>query len=140
MNMIDWKLFRLPAVVFPSALVIATLVLSQVAPGEVVTSILFSGILCFFHLVVGFMFLESAFDQTPTGFLKRVLGGMGLRLTVMLLVFAGLIVAGVADEKWLLLGLLVWYSVALVFEIVALQKKVSLRQHSAQGKNDSQPG
>ena len=130
MNLIDWKLFRIPAVVFPVLLLVAGVGLSQVTTDEIVLSIVASGVLCFFHLIVGFIVLESAFDRTPTSFLKRVLGGMGIRLTVMLLIFAGLIMTKMVDETWLLLGLLIWYAIALVFEIVALQKKVSLRQHT----------
>ncbi len=127
-NLSDWKLCRVPAVVFPSLLVLSALILSQVSSGEIVTSIVASGLLCLFHLVVGFAILESAFDHTPTGFLKRVLGGMGLRLTVMLIVLVLLLGTDEVDDTWLLLSLLIWYSIALVFEIVALQKKVSLRQ------------
>ncbi len=131
MKIIDWKLFRIPAVVFPVLIVVAGFVVSRFGSDEIVVSILASGILCFFHLIVGYIVLDSAFEGTPTSFLKRVLGGMALRLVVMLLVFAALLFAGLVDEMWLLLSLLVWYSIALVFEIVALQKKVSLRQHSA---------
>ena len=130
MNMIDWKLFRIPAMVFPSLILVSAAVLSQITSGTIVLSIVASGILCMFHLVIGFIVLESAFDRTPTGFLKRVLGGMGIRLTVMLLVLAVLLWTERVDETWLLLGLLVWYAIALGFEIAALQKKVSLRQHT----------
>lgn len=127
---IDWKLFRVPAVVFSTLLTVSAVVLSQVTTQEIVISIVASGLLCFFHLIVGYVVLESAFEGTPTSFLKRVLGGMVIRLTVMLLIFAGLLMTERVDETWLLLGLLMWYALALVFEITALQKKVSLRQHT----------
>jgi hypothetical protein len=128
MNIIDWKLFRVPALVFPLLLVISFVSLSQYADDEIANSVLASGILCMFHLVVGFIILEAAFEKSPTSFLKRVLGGMGLRLSVMLIVLFFLIGMDSVDDTWLLLGLLGWYAIALGFEIMALQRKVASRQ------------
>jgi len=128
MNTIDWTQYRVPAIVYSGLLVVGILVGAESGGEKVMWSLVASGLLCLFHLLTGFIILEGAFESSPTSFLKRVLGGMGIRLTVMLLIMSMLLWNENIDVTWLLLGLLIWYSAALVFEITALQRKVSHRQ------------
>lgn len=94
----------------------------------VLEAVLLSGAMCFVHVVLGLVVLEWSYDRPPTVFLKRVLGGMAVRLLLMLAILAAVLVAAVVRTSALMLGLLGWYSLALVLEISQLQKKVVLRQ------------
>ncbi len=125
---IDWKELRWPLIVFPALLFGVWIAGDAVADSEAQRSLFASGIMCLGHVLAGVVILDWAAGRPPTSFLKRVLGGMGVRLAVMLGLVALLLRVHAFEASSLMLGLLGWYVVALVFEVAALQKKVTLHQ------------
>ncbi len=125
---IDWRELRLPLIVFPILLIGLWLFGDLIASEETRRSLLTSGLMCFGHVVSGVVILDWAAGRPPMSFLKRVLGGMGIRLFVMLGVVAVLLNVHAFEATSLMLGLLGWYALALVFEVVTLQKKVAQHQ------------
>lgn len=126
MSTIDWSGFRMQGALFPALIGVASVIVALTSSEEATQSVFASGMLCFLHVFAGHIILEKSFGKPPTSFLKRVLGGMGLRLGMMLLALLLLLRTHWFDVTWLLLSLLGWYALALVFEITALQRKAAL--------------
>ena len=125
---IDWRELRLPLIVFPLLLSALWAFGDVVASVETRRSLLASGSMCFGHVVAGVLILDWAAGRPPMSFLKRVLGGMGIRLVLMLGIVSLLLKVHAFEASSLMLGLLGWYALALVFEVITLQKKVAMHQ------------
>lgn len=91
-------------------------------------SVLAGGTICLLHTLVGSLLLDWATGRPPISFLKRILGGMGVRLLVMLALVVILLKVHAFQPASLMLSLLGWYIVALIFEVAALQNRVSKQQ------------
>jgi len=124
----DWSMMRVPAVVFAVGIPAATFAAANFLSAEIGRSVFVGGVMCFAHIAAGFVILELSFHSTPTSFLKRVLGGMGLRLAAMLAVLVALLKTQAFHTTALMLGLLAWYGLGLVFEVAMLNKKVTMKQ------------
>lgn len=79
------------------------------------------------NALAGFLTIELAFGKSYTGFLKAVLGGMGVRMLVMLGALAVLITVCHMHTVALAVSLLGFYMIYLVLEILYLQKKVVVK-------------
>ena len=128
---IEWKELRWPLFVFSTLLLGVWVAGDAVADAEVRRSLVAGGIMCLGHVVTGVVILDWAAGRPPTSFLKRVLGGMGVRLVVMLALVAFLLSGHAFEPSSFMLGLLGWYVLALVFEVITLQKKVTLHQENS---------
>ena len=126
---IDWKEFRRPLWVFVPVMLVLWIGGPALTDIQTQRSLLASGTMCLLHALVGTLLLDLAAGRSPISFLKRVLGGMGIRLVVMLLLVIVLLKVHAFEASSLMLGLLGWYAVALVFEVTALQKRVMLQQN-----------
>ncbi len=82
------------------------------------------------NFMLGFLAIEYSYERSHTTFLKVVLGGMIVRLLAMTAAVVVLIKVYELDALALMLTLLGYYAVNLVFEVVLLQKKVSLKKPS----------
>lgn len=125
-----WRSLAFPVFVFAVALGVVAIGGAALGSPETIEALMLSGGMCLVHIVLGIVILEWSFERPPTEFLKRVLGGMALRLALMLAILAVVLTVGNVHTPSLMLGLLGWYVLALVFEIAALQKKVSLKQQA----------
>jgi len=94
---------------------------------EVALAVAAGAALSTLNVVAGFLLIELSFGRSYTVFLKAVLGGMGVRLTVMLAAMLLLIQAGGIATVPFVLSLLGFYAMYLVLEVLYLQKKVDLK-------------
>lgn len=79
------------------------------------------------NVLLGFFAIEYAYDKSYTVFLKTVLGGMGIRMVVLLGALAALIMFGRLHAVALTVSLFGFYLVYLILEILFIQKKVLVR-------------
>ena len=84
----------------------------------------------FVNFILGFLAIEYSFERSHTTFLKIVLAGMMIRLLAMTGAVVVLIEVYEFDALALMLTLLGYYVVNLTFEVIFLQKKVSLKKPS----------
>lgn len=123
---LDWVFLRLVGLY---AIVVAFLILypiSTVVDAEALRSIVAGGLLSLFHLLFGYITVESGFDKKSTTFLKIVLGGMVVRLFLMAGIVFVMLKSFQFDPLSLMLSLLFYYVMNLVLEIYLLQRKVSV--------------
>jgi hypothetical protein len=79
------------------------------------------------NVLAGFLTIEIAFGKSYTAFLKAVLGGMGVRMVLMLGALMLCITVLALHTVALTVSLLGFYVVYLVLEVLYLQKKVLAR-------------
>lgn len=125
---IDWAFLKIVTLSWGGVVLLAVYPMSVYATGAMVESIVASGVMSLAHLLLGYVFIEMGFEKSNTSFLKIVLGGSVVRL--LLLVGGVFLLVRVYDFQslWLMLSLLVFYSLNLSLEIYFLQKKVSLKR------------
>jgi len=82
------------------------------------------------NVIAGYLAIEYSIDKSYTTFLKAVLGGMGIRMAVMLGMLVLLIKGVGMHAVALTTSVLVSYAVYLVIEIVFIQKKLLIKNQS----------
>jgi hypothetical protein len=118
-----------------SALVIIGIVsaypLMRYGSSEVILAALVGVLLSTINVMLGFLAIEYSFEKSYTTFLKAVLGGMGVRMLIMLSALLVLIKVVGLHAVALTVSLLLLYLVFLVLEVFFIQRKVLVRnQHS----------
>lgn len=98
--------------------------LSVYASREVILAVGAGALLSTVNVLLGYAAIEYAFDKSYTTFLKVVLGGMGLRLLVMLAAMLVLVLIGHLHVLAFTISMLGLYAVFLGIEIGYIQKKV----------------
>jgi hypothetical protein len=76
------------------------------------------------NVLLGFLTVEFAFEKSYTTFLKAVLGGMGIRMVMMLGAMLVLIMLVQLHALALMISLLGFYLVYLILEVLFLQRRV----------------
>jgi len=94
---------------------------------EIITAIAVGAILSTANVLLGYLAIEATFDKSTSTFFKAVLGGMGIRMLVMLGALGVLIGIVRMHAVALTASLLGFYAVYLVLEILFIQKKVSVK-------------
>ena len=94
---------------------------------EILTAVAVGALLSTVNVLAGYATIEFAFDKSPSLFLKAVMGGMGLRMLVMLCALTACIVLGGLHTVALTASLMGFYAVFLFLEILFIQRKVSLK-------------
>jgi hypothetical protein len=94
---------------------------------EILVAALAGTALSTLNVLAGFLTIEIAFGKSYTSFLKAVLGGMGLRMLLLLGALTLLITVCHLHTVALTVSLLGFYVVYLVLEILYLQKKVEVK-------------
>jgi hypothetical protein len=79
------------------------------------------------NVLLGFLAIECSFERSYSTFLKAVLGGMGLRMVLMLGAMWVLISMFQMHALALALSMLGFYLVYLVMEILYIQRKVVVK-------------
>lgn len=118
-----------------SALVIVGIVsaypLMRYGSSEVILAALVGVLLSTINVMLGFLAIEYSFEKSYTTFLKAVLGGMGVRMLIMLSAVLVLIKVVGLHAVALTVSLLLLYLVFLVLEVFFIQRKVLVKnQHS----------
>ena len=125
---IDWAFLRLVAYCFLGVVVLVVLPLSVYSSNEVVQSVVVSGVVSLFHLLLGYLFIEFGFDKPNTTFLKIILGGTFVRMFLLVGVVFLLVRVYQFHTMSLMLSFLMFYVLNLALEIHVLQKKVALKR------------
>ncbi|MEX2117475.1 MAG: hypothetical protein WEB37_11355 [Bacteroidota bacterium] len=129
---IDWLFLRWVGVWYAVLTIAGLMLLSSSGGGDNYRSFLAGAVISIVNFLLGFLSVEFAFDKSHTVFLKVVLGGMAARLFLMALAVLVLIKGYGFDSLTLMFTLLGFYAVNLTLEIVFLQKKVTLKNKSAE--------
>lgn len=94
---------------------------------EVVAGVLLGAGISTINVLLGFLAIEFAFNKSYTIFVRTVIGGMGVRLVIMLGLLALLIGIFHVHAFALALSLLGFYAVFLLLEVLFIQRKVTLK-------------
>lgn len=94
---------------------------------EMLTAAIVGGVLTTANVLFGFLMIEYGFEKSYTTFLKAVLGGMGLRMAIMLAALLVLILACHMHPVALTVSMVLFTTVYLVLEIFYLQRKVEVK-------------
>jgi hypothetical protein len=124
---IDWVFPRRVALVMLTVAAVAAYPLARLQSPEIVVAALAGTALSTLNVLAGFVTIEIAFGKSYTVFLKAVLGGMGIRMVVMLGALTILIGVYHLHTVALTVALLGFYMIYLVLEILYLQKKVEVK-------------
>lgn len=96
-----------------------------VPSGENLVAVVVGGVLSAINVGAGYLAIEYSLEKPHATFLKVVLGGMGIRMGLMLGILALLIKFSTLPAIPLVVAMLGFYSVYLVLEILYIQRKVS---------------
>jgi hypothetical protein len=95
---------------------------------EVLTAVLVGAGLSTLNVLAGYFAIRYAFGKSHTTFLTAVLGGMGIRMAVILGALVVLIKVAGLHAVALTVSLLVFYVLYLVLEIMYIQKRFGLKK------------
>jgi hypothetical protein len=104
--------------------------LLRTSPFEIQRAAAIGAALSTVNVLAGYLAIRYAYTRSYTTFLKAVLGGMGVRMTLMLGALAGLVLLGGMDAVALIVSALASYAVFLVLEIVYLQYSLSMKNQA----------
>ncbi len=98
--------------------------LMKLGDAEITFAVAVGALMSVANVVVGYAAIEFSFDTSYTKFLQVVLGGMGIRMLVLLAVL-GILIGLVRLHALALVGsMLVLYTIFLVLEIFYIQRKM----------------
>ena len=118
------------AIIFSVGLVIALVVLVMLGEQEFVVPVIVGAVLSTINVLAGFFALEYSLERSYTTMLKAVLGGMGVRLVLMLGILVLLIKAFGLHPVSLVVSLLSYYVVYLALEVLYIQERISHKSKS----------
>ena len=99
---------------------------------DVIRAVTAGALLSLLNVLAGYAAIEYSFDKSYTTFLKAVLGGMGVRLLVMLGCFVVMIEVLRFPVLPLVLSLFGFYLIYLILEVMFIQKKMNTRVEGSQ--------
>lgn len=82
------------------------------------------------NVLAGYVAIRYAYAKSYTTFLKVVLGGMGVRMTLMLGALAALVLLAGMDSVALMVSALSYYGIFLVLEVFYLQYSLSMKNQA----------
>jgi hypothetical protein len=109
---------------------VAMVVLFMSGDRELVVPVVVGAALSTVNVLAGFFAVEYSLERSYTTMLKAVLGGMGIRLVVMLGIFILLVKVVGLHAAALVVSLLSFYVVYLVLEVLYIQERVSHKSKS----------
>lgn len=120
---------------FPKQIFLATLAVGFVASypmylwadRDVVVGVITGGLISLVNVLIGYISVEFAFDKPNATFLKVVLGGMGIRLSLIAVTLILLIKVFDLHLYSLISSMLFFYFLYITFEIVFINKKIALK-------------
>ena len=120
------------SLVLVSAALILGYPLGVSASPETRMAVVFGAVLATINVGLGYAAIEYAFHRSYTAFLKAVLGGMGVRLVLILGALVVLITQWEVPVLPLTISLFGFYIVFLTLEVLYIQRKVSERHQQQQ--------
>ncbi len=118
------------AITFVAGLAIAAIPLMKLGSREIVVAVIVGAVMSTVNALAGFLAIEYSLEKSYTTFLQAVLGGMGIRMVVMLGILVLLIKFAGFHAIGLVASLLSFYVIYLVLEIFYIQKRVSHKNQS----------
>ena len=115
------------AVVFIVSVLCAAYPMLRYASDEVILAAATGAMLSTLNVLAGFLAIQLTFHRSYTTFLKAALGGMGIRMAVMLGMLLLLILVAHMHAVALTVSVIGYALVYLVLEIVFLQKMVQVK-------------
>jgi len=115
------------AIVFVATILCAAYPMIRYASDEVLLAAGTGAVMSTLNVLVGFLAIQLTINKSYTTFLKAVLGGMGVRMAVMLGLLLVLILAAHMHPVALTVSVVGYSLIYLVLEIVFLQKMVQVR-------------
>jgi hypothetical protein len=97
---------------------------------EILWAVAAGAVLSTLNAVAGYLMIDYGFQRSYTTFLKMVIGGMGVRLAIMLGAMLGLIMVAHMHTLALTLSLLGFYAVYLGLEVVFIQRLFDAKQQN----------
>ncbi|MGA9408448.1 MAG: hypothetical protein WBW71_15035 [Bacteroidota bacterium] len=113
------------AVVFFLSALLSAYPLVAFASAEVIRACVAGVIISLANVLAGYAAIEYSIDKSYTLFLKVVLGGMGVRMLLMLGALLILIKVFHVQAVPLVVSLMGYYILFLILEVVFMQKKMS---------------
>lgn len=111
-------------------MIIGLAVLFLTATENLLVPVVVGAVLSVANVLAGFFALEYSAEKSYTTMLKAVLGGMGIRLVLMLGIIILLIKVGGLHAVALVTSLLSFYAVYLVLEVMYIQERFSHKSQS----------
>lgn len=118
------------AITFTAGLAIAAVPLAMIGSGHIVVAFMTGAVLSTVNVLAGFWAIEYSFDKSFNTLLAAVLGGMGIRIALMLGSLVLLIKFFGFHTIALVISTLSFYLVYLVLEVLYIQKKASYKHQS----------
>ena len=94
---------------------------------EIIEAVAAGALLSTLNVLAGYVTIEYSFDKSHTTFLKAMLGGMGIRMVVMLAALVVLIKLVGMHAAALTSSLFGFYIVYLILEVLFIQRKVHVK-------------
>lgn len=113
-----------------AGLAIAAVPLSILGSKDIIVAFMTGAVLSTLNVLAGFWAIEYAFDKSFNTLLAAVLGGMGIRIGLLLGSFVVLIKYFEFHTVALVVSMLSFYVVYLVLEVFYIQKRVSHKHQS----------
>lgn len=129
---LDWVFLRLVAFCFVGVSIMLYYPLTTYASPETIRSVLGGGIVALLHLLMGYGAIELGFERSHTKFLKIVVGGMTVRLFLLVATYLVMIRYFDFESLSLTLTLLFFYVLNLALEIYHLQRRVKMKHPTLQ--------
>ena len=123
----DFSFLRQVAVYFFLFAGVSAYPLFAFASAEVAQACIAGAVISLANVIAGYAAIEFSVDKSYSVFLRTVLGGMGVRMLVMLGVVVALIKVFRFNSLALVLSLMVFYSLFLTLEVLFIQKKMTKR-------------
>ncbi|HTY01571.1 MAG TPA: hypothetical protein VMG09_16220 [Bacteroidota bacterium] len=101
--------------------------------GDVVAGVVLGTALSTLNILLGYIAIEYSFEKSYTVFVRTVIGGMGIRLVLMLGLLALLIGVFHVHALALAFSLLGFYLVFLLLEVLFIQRKVTVKNANTPG-------
>jgi hypothetical protein len=121
----DTSFPRQIAVVFLFSAMLSAYPLFSFASAEVIRACIAGVIISLANVLAGYAAIEYSIDKSYTIFLKAVLGGMGVRMLVMLAAIMILIETFHFQALPLVGSLMGFYVLFLILEVIFMQKKMN---------------
>lgn len=115
------------AIVFAVIGLLAAWPLARYAPEAVIIAAVTGAVMSTVNVLAGFLAIQMTFHRSYTTFLKAVLGGMGIRMAVMLGLLLFLIMVVRMHAVALTVAVIGYSMVYLVLEIFVLQKMMEAK-------------
>lgn len=117
---------------FPTQVLAALIICAAIAAyplvrfcsGEVILAAAVGAFLSTVNVLLGYVAIEYSFGKSYSTFLKMVLGGMGVRMAVLLAALVILIKLFDLHAVALTVSMLTFYLIYLVLEILFIQRKI----------------